>query len=77
MRFIYFYTGAVNGEDSSGHYTRAGLVPNQCVDRAPEFDGGCSAKYFKDDTSAAATSATASAAKSGTTTRLLDYLLAP
>jgi hypothetical protein len=53
-------------------------VPNQCVDRNPVFDGGCSAKYFKDDTSAAAaTAATATAAKSGTTTRLLDYLLAP
>ena len=25
MRFIYFYTGAVNGEDASGHYIRAGL----------------------------------------------------
>ena len=23
MRFIYFYTGAVNGEDACGHYTRA------------------------------------------------------
>jgi ABC-type transporter Mla subunit MlaD len=85
MRFIYFYTGAVNGEDSSGHYTRAGLVPNQCVDRAPEFDGGCSAKYFKADpteTSATAAKATtpaarASGATTGTTTQLLDYLLGP
>jgi ABC-type transporter Mla subunit MlaD len=72
MRFIYFYTGSVNGEDASGHYTRAGIGPNNCIDRAPAPVPGCSSKYF---TSAA--SAATARASSGTAGQLLDYLLAP
>ena len=92
MRFIYFYTGTVNGEDASGHYTRAGLGPNACVDRAFEPGGGCSANYSRDSVAnAARASSTGSASKATTakpapaqgttagssTTKLLDYLLGP
>jgi ABC-type transporter Mla subunit MlaD len=72
MRFIYFYTGAVNGEDSSGHYTRAGLGFTSCVQRTPDTDpstASCQAKYY--DAKAAA----ASAARAKTSSTLLGYLL--
>jgi phospholipid/cholesterol/gamma-HCH transport system substrate-binding protein len=78
MRFIYFYVGAVNGEDASGHYTRAGLGFNPCVDRASTFDpgGGCSAKFFDEaSASASSASASASAARANTASSLLSYLL--
>ena len=44
MRFIYFYTGAVNGEDQYGHYTRTGLNISNCV-RAPTVTPGCGANF--------------------------------
>jgi ABC-type transporter Mla subunit MlaD len=69
MRFIYFYTGAVNGEDASGHYTRAGLSFSACVTRAPEVTLGCPATFF-DSKAAAASTARAKASSS-----LLGYLL--
>jgi ABC-type transporter Mla subunit MlaD len=88
MRFIYFYTGAVNGEDASGHYTRAGLGANACIDRVGELNDSCSAKYSEDSVVPAAGAsrtgragtATASQPTAGTpatTTQLLDYLLGP
>jgi ABC-type transporter Mla subunit MlaD len=90
MRFIYFYTGAVNGEDASGHYTRAGLDQSACIDHASQYNAGCGAKYF--NAAAAATAAKAGVAANGAasgrgaapaaspppaTGRLLDYLLGP
>ncbi|MCW3021854.1 MAG: hypothetical protein JWR30_1176 [Conexibacter sp.] len=86
MRFIYFYTGTVNGEDASGHYTRAGLGANGCIDRTSDFNGSCSAKYFNNATAGAAsataakkstTSPGAAGVPSSSTTHLLDYLLGP
>jgi phospholipid/cholesterol/gamma-HCH transport system substrate-binding protein len=85
MRFIYFYTGVINGEDASGHYTRAGLGANTCIDRASTFDGSCSAKYYDAAAAAAAAKAVkatkadtqAAAAKTASSTKLLDYLLGP
>jgi phospholipid/cholesterol/gamma-HCH transport system substrate-binding protein len=71
MRFIYFYTGAVNGEDASGHYTRAGISVGSCATRTPDIASGCSASFFTPDTSAAA----ASAARAKTSSTLLGYLL--
>ncbi|MCW2982990.1 MAG: hypothetical protein JWR63_560 [Conexibacter sp.] len=72
MRFIYFYTGAVNGEDSSGHYTRAGLSFGNCVQRASTTDAGnvgCQAKFFD------AATANAAAARAKASSSLLGYLL--
>ena len=34
MRFIYYYTGAVNGEDALGHYIRALVEISSCVVRS-------------------------------------------
>jgi ABC-type transporter Mla subunit MlaD len=72
MRFIYFYTGAVNGEDASGHYTRAGLGFTSCVQRAELADDstiGCQAQFFDQKT------ADASAARASASSSLLSYLL--
>jgi phospholipid/cholesterol/gamma-HCH transport system substrate-binding protein len=69
MRFIYFYTGAVNGEDASGHYTRAGLSFSACVTRAPDVTLGCPATFFD------AKAAEASAARAKASSSLLGYLL--
>lgn len=85
MRFIYFYTGAINGEDSSGHYTRAGLSFGNCVTRTPDFDSSslCLA-HFVDTIAKQApknTGATAASVKSkatpsaNTASSLLSYLL--
>jgi ABC-type transporter Mla subunit MlaD len=71
MRFIYFYTGAVNGEDSSGHYTRAGISVGNCATRTPTVASGCSADFFTPDADASA----ASAARAKTSSTLLGYLL--
>jgi phospholipid/cholesterol/gamma-HCH transport system substrate-binding protein len=80
MRFIYFYTGSVNGEDASGHYTRAGIGPNACIDRKADPVLGCGANYFNAE-DAAASSARARSASStpvnGAAGQLLDYLMAP
>jgi ABC-type transporter Mla subunit MlaD len=72
MRFIYFYTGAVNGEDASGHYTRAGLGFTQCVQRAEVTDistSSCQAQFFDEKT------ADAAAARAKASSSLLGYLL--
>ena len=74
MRFIYFYTGAVNGEDASGHYTRSGISVSDCVTRTPTSEPGstCPARFYNPDTSA---DAAASAARAQTSNTLLGYLL--
>jgi ABC-type transporter Mla subunit MlaD len=73
MSFIYFYTGAVNGEDASGHYTRAGLGFSNCVDRSDANSVndtlGCTAAFFDKD------SAAATAARAKASSALLGYLL--
>jgi phospholipid/cholesterol/gamma-HCH transport system substrate-binding protein len=71
MRFIYFYTGAVNGEDASGHYTRAGISVGTCATRTPDIASGCPAQFYTPDAQAAA----ASAARAKTSSTLLGYLL--
>ena len=45
MRFIYYYTGAVNGEDSLGHYIRALVEISGCVPRSSTLRGGCGATF--------------------------------
>jgi virulence factor Mce-like protein len=51
MRFIYFYTGAVNGADSQGHFTRTLLIASNCLERGPLPVGGCEATFDKEDQS--------------------------
>jgi ABC-type transporter Mla subunit MlaD len=71
MRFIYFYTGALNGEDASGHYTRAGISVSACATRSPDVTPGCPAQFYVPD----AKDEAASAARAKTSSTLLDYLL--
>ena len=88
MRFIYFYTGSVNGQDSLGHYLRAGLQLGSCSQRVKELSPGCESNFA----TPAATPTGAAAAASPVTPRsfaalpatggatdantgLLDYLL--
>jgi phospholipid/cholesterol/gamma-HCH transport system substrate-binding protein len=74
MRLIYFYVGAINGEDASGHYTRTALGFNACVDRSPAFEnlGACSMQFIAPDDSS---SSDASAARAQTSSALLGYLM--
>jgi phospholipid/cholesterol/gamma-HCH transport system substrate-binding protein len=72
MRFIYFYTGVVNGEDASGHYTRAALGFKACVDRATKAQtAGCEATFQASE----GAGDDASAAKASASSALLGYLL--
>jgi ABC-type transporter Mla subunit MlaD len=71
MRFIYFYTGSVNGEDASGHYIRSGISIGACATRTPDKAPGCPAEFYTPDAEAAA----ASASRAKTSSTLLGYLL--
>lgn len=76
MRFIYNYTGSVNGKDELGHYIRAALSAGGCIDRTPEPGQGCAATFDPSGESASALKGeiqppAAEAAKAG----LADYLL--
>jgi phospholipid/cholesterol/gamma-HCH transport system substrate-binding protein len=69
MRFIFFYTNAVNGEDAVGHYVRSGLNLSACV-RGGVPTGGCESDF---DSSATA----AEAAHVRDPETILNYLLGP
>ena len=58
MRFIYFYTGAVNGEDAIGHYVRSMLDVSACAARTQYGGNGCEDNF---DRSAAQPSSAESA----------------
>lgn len=49
MRFIYYYAGSVNGEDSLGHYIRSLVEISGCVDRTSQppnvSNSGCGATF--------------------------------
>jgi ABC-type transporter Mla subunit MlaD len=69
MRFIYFYTGAVNGKDEVGHYVRAALGVNACAQRVSTPGPGCASTF---DSSGETQEATAASAPESA---LADYLL--
>jgi phospholipid/cholesterol/gamma-HCH transport system substrate-binding protein len=71
MRFIFFYTNAVNGEDEFGHYIRSGLNLSACVRSGVTVEGGCDASF---DSSGQASAAGAGSLRNEA---LLDYLLGP
>lgn len=54
MRFIYFYTGAVNGEDALGHYIRSSLQVSNCSARMSAPAAGCESTFDKGAAHAAA-----------------------
>jgi len=45
MRFIYYYTAAINGEDDLGHYFRGALQVNICSGRVSTGSPGCSSNF--------------------------------
>jgi hypothetical protein len=64
MRFIYYYTAALNGEDELGHYIRGGLQVNVCSGRVSIVSPGCASTFPK-----------AAAPASAASDQLLDFLL--
>jgi phospholipid/cholesterol/gamma-HCH transport system substrate-binding protein len=59
MRFIYFYTGAVNGEDAMGHYVRSLLDVSSCAQRTQYGGNGCESNFDRSAQSSSATAALA------------------
>jgi ABC-type transporter Mla subunit MlaD len=66
MRFIYFYTAALNGEDEMGHYIRGALQVSVCSGRTSLRSPGCESDFAR--WSGAKLSSAAD-------NELLDYLL--
>jgi phospholipid/cholesterol/gamma-HCH transport system substrate-binding protein len=90
MRFIYYYTGTVNGEDAVSHYIRASFEVSGCSARSGAQGPGCGSTFATTTIRGSAAQATASAARSGVAVAerhanadnranaakaLLDYLL--
>ena len=79
MRFIYYYTGSVNGEDALGHYIRSHVVITN-VSRTSQLLASSSATFACTTGTAACGGAIKAAADSSamsSATSLLHYLLAP
>jgi phospholipid/cholesterol/gamma-HCH transport system substrate-binding protein len=62
MRFIYYYTGTVNGEDALGHYIRSSFEVGACSARVPTPAPGCPSTFDKSGNTATGAATTASAA---------------
>ena len=87
MRFIYYYTGAVNGEDALGHYVRSSFEVGSCSARSSSQVGGCGSTFATTTVAKAAAKQSAPAARQSApaakrripdaTKALLDYLLRP
>ena len=87
MRFIYYYTGAVNGEDALGHYVRSSFEVGSCSARSSSQVGGCGSTFATTTVAKAAAKQSAPAARQSApaakrripdaTRALLDYLLSP
>ena len=45
MRFIYYYTGSINGEDELGHYIRGALQVSVCSGRVSKPAPGCESNF--------------------------------
>jgi phospholipid/cholesterol/gamma-HCH transport system substrate-binding protein len=45
MRFIYFYTSSINGEDELGHYIRSSLQVTVCSGRVSKVAPGCESNF--------------------------------
>jgi ABC-type transporter Mla subunit MlaD len=65
MRFIYFYTGAVNGEDAIGHYVRSSLDISSCAARTQFGGNGCESNFDRSAQASSAHLTTAQAALAG------------
>ena len=47
MRFIYYYTASLNGQDELGHYIRASLNVNVCSGRVSKLAPGCESNFAR------------------------------
>jgi ABC-type transporter Mla subunit MlaD len=65
MRFIYYYTAALNGEDEVSHYIRASLNVNVCSGRVSKVAPGCESNFAR----------TSGATVSSAQDQLLGFLL--
>ena len=65
MRFIYYYTAALNGEDEVSHYMRASLNVNVCSGRVSKVAPGCESNFAR----------TSGATVSSAQDQLLGFLL--
>jgi phospholipid/cholesterol/gamma-HCH transport system substrate-binding protein len=65
MRFIYYYTNSLNGEDQLGHYIRSALQVSVCSGRVSRPAPGCESNFAK----------TSGASIAGSQNELLDYLM--
>ena len=65
MRFIYYYTSALNGEDELGHFMRASLQVNVCSGRVSKVAPGCESNFAR----------TSGAQVSASQNQLLDFLM--
>jgi phospholipid/cholesterol/gamma-HCH transport system substrate-binding protein len=65
MRFIYYYTAALNGEDETGHYLRSSLNVNVCSGRVSKLAPGCDSNFAR----------TSGAKLASADNQLLDFLM--
>jgi phospholipid/cholesterol/gamma-HCH transport system substrate-binding protein len=65
MRFIYYYTGTVNGEDAVSHYIRTSFEVSGCSSRSSTQGGGCGSTFATTTIRGSTAQATASAAREG------------
>ena len=65
MRFIYYYTGTVNGEDAVSHYIRASFEVGGCSARSSSQGPGCGSTFATTTIRGSTAQATASAARRG------------
>lgn len=78
MRFIFFYTNAVNGVDELGHYVRTGTNIGSCSVRSGTPVPGCPATFDRfAGSSAASARAPRRVTDSESAEALLDYFLGP
>jgi hypothetical protein len=60
MDYIFYQVAAINGFDSFGHYLRAGLLVNLCVNYSVDPVSGCSARFNATPTASSAKATPAS-----------------
>jgi ABC-type transporter Mla subunit MlaD len=68
MRFIFNYTGSVNGEDAQGHFIRSTVDVTNCVQRSTTSPGSCPWTFEKPGDADAAAASKASTSKATATT---------
>jgi phospholipid/cholesterol/gamma-HCH transport system substrate-binding protein len=81
MRFIYYYTGAINGEDALSHYIRSSFEVGACSARSSRQVGGCGSTFATTTLAGAAADATGprrlDQTSASSARALLAYLLRP